>query len=48
LNQVLLDLTLFLLKGNGLADFSYFSPDCFHFSQKGHEAAAVELWNNMV
>lgn len=33
---------------SGLADFSYFSPDCFHFSQKGHEAAAVELWNNMM
>ncbi|CAF0965028.1 unnamed protein product [Adineta steineri] len=33
---------------NGLADFSYFSPDCFHFSQKGHEAAAIELWNNMM
>jgi phospholipase B1 len=36
------------LAANGLADFSYFSPDCFHFSQKGHEAAAVELWNNMM
>jgi len=33
---------------SGLADFSYFAPDCFHFSQKGHEAAAVELWNNMM
>jgi phospholipase B1 len=33
---------------DGLADFSYFSPDCFHFSQKGHEAAAIELWNNMM
>jgi phospholipase B1 len=32
----------------GLPDFSYFATDCFHFSQKGHEAAAVELWNNMV
>ncbi|CAF1574626.1 unnamed protein product [Adineta ricciae] len=32
----------------GLADFSYFAPDCFHFSKKGHEAAAVELWNNMM
>ena len=35
-------------QSSGLADFSYFAPDCFHFSQKGHEAAAVELWNNMV
>jgi len=33
---------------NGDPDFSYFAPDCFHFSQKGHEAAAVELWNNMM
>ncbi|CAF3262459.1 unnamed protein product [Rotaria socialis] len=36
------------LKNDGTADFSYFSPDCFHFSQKGHEAAAIELWNNMM
>ncbi|CAF1319400.1 unnamed protein product, partial [Didymodactylos carnosus] len=36
------------LTADGKSDFSYFSPDCFHFSQKGHEAAAVELWNNMV
>jgi len=33
---------------SGDADFSYFAPDCFHFSKKGHEAAAVELWNNMM
>jgi len=32
----------------GSPDFSYFAPDCFHFSKKGHEAAAVELWNNMM
>jgi phospholipase B1 len=32
---------------NGKADFSYFAPDCFHFSQKGHGAAALQLWNNM-
>ncbi|CAF0939407.1 unnamed protein product [Rotaria sordida] len=32
----------------GATDFSYFAPDCFHFSAKGHEAAAVELWNNMM
>lgn len=35
-------------KPDGSADFSYFATDCFHFSQKGHEAAAVELWNNMM
>ena len=28
--------------------FSYFAPDCFHFSQKGHLNAAVDLWNNML
>ena len=28
--------------------FSYFAPDCFHFSQKGHLNAAVSLWNNML
>lgn len=33
---------------SGAPDFSYFAPDCFHFSRKGHEAAAVELWNNMM
>lgn len=30
------------------ADYSYFAPDCFHFSRKGHEAAALELWNSML
>ncbi|KAL3873507.1 hypothetical protein ACJMK2_036616 [Sinanodonta woodiana] len=29
-------------------DLSYFAPDCFHFSEKGHEAAAGALWNNMI
>ncbi|KAK3597883.1 hypothetical protein CHS0354_029465 [Potamilus streckersoni] len=29
-------------------DLSYFAPDCFHFSEKGHQAAAGALWNNMV
>ena len=29
-------------------DYTYFSPDCFHFSTKGHEAAAVQLWNSLV
>jgi len=35
-------------KENGKPDMKYFSPDCFHFSHLGHEAAAVALWNNMV
>jgi phospholipase B1 len=28
-------------------DFSYFAPDCFHFSGKGHSVSALSLWNNM-
>jgi len=28
-------------------DLSYLAPDCFHFSQRGHAAAAAGLWNNM-
>jgi len=35
------------LDSNGRPDISYFAPDCFHFSGKAHEAAAVALWNNM-
>ena len=27
---------------------SYFAPDCFHLSQKGHLQASVALWNNML
>lgn len=34
--------------GNGEPDLSYFAPDCFHLSEKGQEAAASALWNNMV
>lgn len=32
----------------GTPDLSYFSPDCFHFSVKGHAATAQSVWNNMV
>ncbi|XP_063040049.1 phospholipase B1, membrane-associated-like isoform X2 [Engraulis encrasicolus] len=32
---------------NGAVDFSFFGPDCFHFSVKGHEELAKGLWNNM-
>jgi phospholipase B1, membrane-associated len=35
------------LLANGSPDYSYFAPDCFHFSLKGHETIALELWNNM-
>jgi len=33
--------------GDGEPDLSYFAPDCFHLSLKGHKAAAEALWNNM-
>ncbi|XP_019849320.1 PREDICTED: phospholipase B1, membrane-associated-like [Amphimedon queenslandica] len=32
---------------NGKPDFSYFAPDCFHFSSKGHMEGAIALWKNM-
>jgi len=32
---------------NGLPDISYFAPDCFHLSAKGHTAMALSLWNNL-
>lgn len=33
---------------SGKPDASYFAPDCFHFAEKAHEAAAIALWNNML
>merc|ERR1711916_46863 len=27
---------------------SWLAPDCFHFAEKAHDAAAVALWNNMI
>lgn len=36
------------LRDDGTPDRSWFAPDCFHFAVKGHEAAAVALWNNML
>ncbi|XP_070577367.1 phospholipase B1, membrane-associated-like [Ptychodera flava] len=35
------------LERSDRVDGSYFAPDCFHFSRKGHEAAAKALWNNL-
>lgn len=40
-------LTASFLK-DGRPDRSYFSPDCFHLSQKAHTLMARSLWNNMV
>ncbi|XP_067875649.1 phospholipase B1, membrane-associated isoform X2 [Heterodontus francisci] len=33
---------------DGLPDKTYFSPDCFHFSWKGHSQAARGLWKNLL
>ncbi|KAK7906633.1 hypothetical protein WMY93_015245 [Mugilogobius chulae] len=33
---------------DGRMDRSYFSPDCFHLSQKAHTLMARSLWNNML
>jgi len=33
---------------DGTVDVSYFAPDCFHFSVKGHNTAGPALWNNML
>jgi phospholipase B1, membrane-associated len=35
------------LKEDGSIDYSFFAPDCFHFSAKGHAATAQALWNSM-
>ncbi|XP_072285169.1 phospholipase B1, membrane-associated-like [Pyxicephalus adspersus] len=33
---------------NGQIDYSFFTPDCFHLTIKGHEQMAKALWNNML
>ncbi|XP_068195022.1 phospholipase B1, membrane-associated-like [Antennarius striatus] len=33
---------------DGRPDRSFFSPDCFHLSQKAHTLLARALWNNML
>ncbi|KAJ8009356.1 hypothetical protein DPEC_G00088040 [Dallia pectoralis] len=33
---------------DGIPDRTYFSPDCFHLSQKAHTMMARNLWNNML
>ncbi|XP_054900122.1 phospholipase B1, membrane-associated [Poeciliopsis prolifica] len=32
---------------NGTIDMTFFAPDCFHITIKGHEELAKGLWNNM-
>ncbi|OCT77503.1 hypothetical protein XELAEV_18028595mg, partial [Xenopus laevis] len=33
---------------NGDADLSFFSVDCFHFSERGQSEMAIGLWNSML
>jgi phospholipase B1 len=35
------------LTSDNQTDYTYFAPDCFHFSAKGHAKVAIELWNSM-
>ncbi|XP_029984660.1 phospholipase B1, membrane-associated-like isoform X2 [Sphaeramia orbicularis] len=34
--------------GEGEADTSFFSADCFHISERAHAEMAIGLWNNML
>ncbi|XP_069055272.1 phospholipase B1, membrane-associated isoform X2 [Lepisosteus oculatus] len=36
------------LAADGEPDLSFFSVDCFHFSERGHAEMAIGLWNNML
>ncbi|KAK2826410.1 hypothetical protein Q5P01_020624 [Channa striata] len=36
------------LNADGRPDTTYFSADCFHFSERGHADMALALWNNML
>lgn len=36
------------LIGEGEVDTSFFSPDCFHISERTHAEMAIALWNNML
>ncbi|KAM4625850.1 phospholipase B1, membrane-associated-like [Polymixia lowei] len=40
--------TIVPLNSEGKPDATYFSEDCFHFSERGHADMAVSLWNNML
>ncbi|KAI5125075.1 Phospholipase B1, Membrane-Associated [Manis pentadactyla] len=40
--------TLIPLNSRGGADLTFFSDDCFHFSERGHAEMAIALWNNML
>ncbi|XP_044023166.1 phospholipase B1, membrane-associated isoform X2 [Siniperca chuatsi] len=40
--------TIVPLNADGRPDATYFSEDCFHFSERGHADMAAALWNNML
>nr|XP_046269347.1 phospholipase B1, membrane-associated [Scatophagus argus] len=40
--------TIVPLNADGKPDSTYFSVDCFHFSERGHAEMAAALWNNML
>jgi len=46
--QPFLSQTVIPTKPDGKPDLTYLAPDCFHFSEKSHQAAGVGLWNNML
>ncbi|XP_060771706.1 phospholipase B1, membrane-associated-like [Neoarius graeffei] len=46
LQPLLRDIAMPMLDGH--PDRSFFSPDCFHLSQKAHMILARGLWNNMM
>ncbi|XP_058472096.1 phospholipase B1, membrane-associated [Solea solea] len=46
--QPFLKNTIVPLDLDGRPDTTYFSEDCFHFSERGHADMAAALWNNML
>ncbi|XP_040848681.1 phospholipase B1, membrane-associated [Ochotona curzoniae] len=46
--QPFLQNTLVPLTETGDADLTFFSEDCFHFSERSHAEMAIALWNNML
>ncbi|XP_035263546.1 phospholipase B1, membrane-associated-like [Anguilla anguilla] len=40
--------TVVPLNSDQKPDVSFFSVDCFHFSERGHAEMAIALWNNML
>uniref|UniRef100_H3DIM1 Uncharacterized protein n=1 Tax=Tetraodon nigroviridis TaxID=99883 RepID=H3DIM1_TETNG len=46
--QPFLKNTVVPLDTDGKPDTTYFSVDCFHFSERGHADMAAAMWNNML